>query len=291
MVYAFTIMEVLNIAKNYLRQKYSCSYIKITCRDDIICDGQYYSPRRVRNSTIWLSEKRLKFLKHKNAIVLAVDTSGGIKITEIPASRIVCDTVIDGIRVKVKDKVRVEISRDLKNYLEYLAGSVEAGILKLLDAYDRALRIPVPGLSGMASAFRGCLIIAKYNLPHIELMKKLMNNELKLSDLSEKEVRMARELASNRIAFIDNRHDGEYVKLICTYELVEKPDNISFVMKYSHDFCRLYCSNYSKCKYATNSNKYWFGIVANFTPEEFRRKTPEELVGKWVGLCMEELEL
>lgn len=282
-------MQVIDIAKEYLKRKHE--YIRTIAKGDIICNGNhYYSPRRVRNNTIWISERRLKYLKRKNAIILAIDAdSKEPKITEISASSITQDTaVVDGITVKVRSKVRVEISRDLKNYLEYLAGSVEAGILTLLNVYDRALREPVPGLSGEAAAFRGCLIIAKYNLPHIELMKKLSKDEISLNELSEKEVKMARELASNRIAFIDNRHDGEYIRLLCTFELIEKPDSVTFKMIYNRDFCRLYCLRYDTCDIRrSNSDSWGFGFVAEFTPEEFRKKTPEELVGKWIG-CAEE---
>jgi len=279
--------ETLNIAKTYLKDKHR--HIRVMSTGDIVCDGEwYYSPRRVRGSSIWLSAKRLEQLKKRNAILLAVENGN---VVEIPASEVNKDgDVVNGITVRVtSDTIRVEISRELRNKLTKISGDVGEAIRSLLDLYDRILQTPPVGLTNEALAFRACLAIAKYRpLPYIRLMRKLIDSdEIKVSELTDEERKVLRNLASNRIVFIDNRHDGEYAKLLCTFEVVEKPDVVNFKMIYNRDFCRIYCLRYEMCDIRhTNSDCWGFGFEVNYTPEEFKKKTPEELMAKWIGSCV-----
>jgi len=273
--------ETLDLAVNYLSKKHKI--VRVSSTGDIICDHKYvYSPRRVRGDSIWLSSRRLKQLKRKNAIILAID---GNNVVEIPSANIDDGSVFNGIKVKVVESyVRIRIPRELKKRLDRISQDPAEAISVLLGSYEKVLATPPVGLTNEALAFRTCLVIAKYRLIDcINLMNKIAKSgEVKLSDLSKDEVEIARKLASSRVIHIDHRHDGDYAKLLCTFKLEEKPDKVIFTMIYFRDFCRLYCYRYDTC-WVRKSDANAFGFSVEYSPKEFSEKSPEELMAKWIG--------
>jgi len=273
------------VAERYLKSKHN--NVRKLSNGDFICGNTYYSPRLVRGNTIWLSSRRYKQLLSKNAILLAVIDDK--TIVEIPVKEISHDCEYKGVHVKiVEDYVRIRIPRDLKKKLDKISKDPAEAISILLGSYEKVLLTPAVGLTNEALAFRTCLYIAKYRMSdYINLLNKVLSKkEVNLNEFDEKERSIIQKLVASRVLHIDHRLDGDYVKPLCSFKLVEEPDGIRFTMIYFRDFCRLYCYRYDSCELIKKSQSDAFGFTVKFDPKEFEEKTPEELMAKWIGECL-----
>lgn len=277
------------IAYKYLKSKHQ--NVRKLGNGDFVCDGnKYYSPRLVRGNTIWISSRRFEQLLKKNAIILAVNKD---KVVEIPTANIKKKeseiAEIEGIKVKiVDDYVRIRIPRELKKKLDAISKNPSDAISKLLGLHEKVSITPAAGLTNEALAFRMCLYIAKYGLhDYIRVMSKVLaKRECKLDEFNEEELKIIKELVASRVMHIDHRIDGDYVKPLCSFKLVEDPDCVKFTMFYFRDFCRMYCYRYDSCSLVKNSKSNIFGFTITYSHEEFKSKTPEELMAKWIGECL-----
>jgi len=271
-------MQVIEISEKYFSTKHQ-NIVCLKNMQTIKTDYKYYIPCKIRSNTIWIDKRFLEKARGLDAVIVAV----GNEIVEIPAKTIEPDKEFNGIRVKVVDEVRIKISRETRERLRQIASDPDEVIRRLLEAHS--LEPPAEELPAEALAFRACLFIAKRNLAkHILLMRHLLDEDLKFDELTNEEKRIVRELASHRLVYIDNRHDGDYVKLVCYFELHRNLNKVTFWMGYKKDFCRHYCDSFGKCsEYKKLSNgRYRFrGFKTEFDVKEWGSKSIREMSPKW----------
>jgi hypothetical protein len=279
-------MSVVEIAQNYLNKK-GLDSMRVLHSRDIVCSHRIYTPRMMRYGSIWLSKRRLNFLKRANAIILAIDKDDGT-VTEICAKDVPDGGgVVSGVRVKVvdADNVRVSIPRKLKLQLDKISTDTNKAIKLLLDIYNTVVGSHPITQSNVLMSIIGA-IKALRDKEYFNVVRKLeRHGEVNLVDLSEEEVRIVKELASYRVVFIDNRPNGEFARLLCKFVAEDINNEVLIRIGYSYDFCRFYCNRFESCPNRAEDKVNYYGFRMRFSVDDFLNKNPEELIGIWLSQC------
>ena len=167
----------------------------------------------------------------------------------------------------------------------------------LLTFYKRRKEPKVSGIQNELLSALGFLI----------MMRKGMGNELKLVNylMGRKEapfeelksvVPNIEEVISNlekyNIVWTYRKTDGKkYVKLLCWFKEEKTPNKVRYIVMYSPDFCRMCCSSFIDCslyRKIKEGNKF-AGRVFEFSIDEYEKSSVDELIGRCVSECIEEL--
>ena len=234
-----------------------------------------FEVKKAYNRTVWLYPDKLRELQEKNIPLLVVK---GKDLIVIPAEYLQ-NREVYGIKIKVIDKIRIELSEKTVRRLSKYGTDYDSVINMLLD-YREGISTPVSGLPSEFLPLIYAIMVVKQNRFYaVDAMNRLLRGDKAI----DKEV--LEELIKFKLVYKDF-----YETKPLSWFKVEIDDKVKIKVFYKLDFCRLYCSNIGKCKLFKENLDNKDAIFVNefeFDISEFKDKSVEELVGKCIVQCVQ----